>query len=176
MLLKGFIMLATIVTENQDQESSVYSYKGNLFSFAKIVSESQAKEFVEFAMEKFQNIGQLQDFIKHISTELGVVAQVQFTMPVFNKNNPTQIEERECLMLTFGENKTIIFVGNVYADSCNDFIYSTIDFSEKQYHAKTFIYVQTIKNEEYLEALEAGNMDKAKKFYNEIGTIAIAFL
>ena len=46
-------MLATIVTENQDQESSVYSYNGNLFSFAKIVSETQAKEFVEFAVENF---------------------------------------------------------------------------------------------------------------------------
>ena len=168
-------MCQTMVTEIQGQESAVYSYKGNLLSFAKIITNSQAKEFAEFITEEFQRIGQLEDFIKPISDELGIVKQECFTTPVFNKNNPTQIEERECLMLTFGENKTIIFVGNVYADSRNDFIYSTIDFSEKQYHAKTFIYVQTIKNEQYLEALEAGNMDKAKKFYNEIGTIAIAF-
>lgn len=169
-------MCATIVTEIQGQESAVYSYRGDLFSFAEIVSESQAKEFVEFAMEKFQSIGQLNDFIKHISAELGVVSQSEFTMPVYEENNPTEIENRDCLMLNFGENKTIIFVGNCYKDYCNDFIYSTIDFSEQQYHANTFVYIQTTKNKQYLEALEAGNMDKAKKFYNEIGTIAIAFL
>lgn len=41
---------------------------------ATIVTENQAKEFVEFAVEKFQRIGQLKDFIKHISDELGVVS------------------------------------------------------------------------------------------------------
>ena len=107
-------MCQTIVTEIQGQESAVYSYKGNLLSFAKIINESQAKEFAEFMTEEFQRIGQLEDFIKPISDELGVVSQSQFNMPVFNKNNPTQIEERECLMLKFGENKTIIFVGNIY--------------------------------------------------------------
>lgn len=110
------------------------------------------------------------------SDELGVVKQEQFTIPVFNKNNPTQIEEQECLMVNFSGNKTIIFVGNVYEDSRNNFIYSTIDFSEKQHHAKTFIYIQTTKNEQYLEALEAGNIDKAKDIYKAIGTIGIAFL
>lgn len=169
-------MCQTIVTEIQGQESAVYSYKGNLLSFAKIINESQAKEFAEFMTEEFQRIGQLEDFIKPISDELGVVSQSQFNMPVFNKNNPTQIEERECLMLKFGENKTIIFVGNIYADSCNNFIYSTIDFSKQQYHSHTFTYLQTTKNKQYLEALEALNMDKAKDIYKLIGTIGIAFL
>ena len=166
----------TIVTEIQGQESAVYSYKGNLLSFAKIINESQVKEFAEFMTEEFQKIGQLEYFIKPISDELGIVKQERFNTPVFNKNNPTQIEERECLMLKFGGNKTIIFVGNIYADSCNNFICSTIDFSEQQYHFHTFTYLQTTKNKQYLEALEAGNMDKAKDIYKLIGTIGIAFL
>lgn len=169
-------MCQTIVTEIQGQESAVYSYKGNLLSFAKIINESQAKEFAEFMTEEFQRIGQLEYFIKPISDELDIVKQERFNTPVFNKNNPTQIEERECLMLKFGENKTIIFVGNIYADSCNNFICNTIDFLEKQYHDQNFTYLQTTKNKQYLEALEAGNMDKAKEIYKEIGTIGIAFL
>lgn len=165
-------MLATIVTENQDQESSVYSYKGNLFSFAKIVSETQAKEFVEFAVEKFQRIEQLKDFIKHISDELGVVSQSQFTMPIYDENNPTEIENRDCLMLNFGTNKTIIFVGNCYKDSFINFIYSTIDFSEEQNYAKSFTYLQA-KNEQYLEYLEQfGKSAKTERIYNQMITIA----
>ena len=138
-------MCQTMVTEIQGQESAVYSYKGNLLLFAKIITENQAKEFAEFMTEEFQRIGQLEDFIKPISNELGVISQSQFTIPVFNKKNPTQIEQQECLMVNFGGNKTIIFVGNCYEDSRNNFIYSTIDFSKQQYHYHTFTYLQTTK-------------------------------
>lgn len=72
-----------------------------MLSFAKIINESQAKEFAEFMTEEFQRIGQLEYFIKPISDELGIVKQERFNTPVFNKNNPTQIEERECLMLNW---------------------------------------------------------------------------
>lgn len=144
--------------------------------FTKITTESQAKEFVESVENEFPTIGHLTDWLKRYSDDIGVVKQEQFTIPVFDKNNPTEMEERHCLMLNFGENKTIIFVGNEYENSCRNFIYSTIDFSAKQYHANTFIYVQTTKNKQYLEALESGNMNKAKETYKEIGTIAAAFL
>jgi hypothetical protein len=172
LLLKGFIMLATIVTEIQNQELAVYSYKGNLFSFAKIITENQAKEFVQFVAEEFKTIGKLKEFINPISDELGVISQAEFTMPVYDKNNPTQLQERNCLMLNFGENKTIIFVGNYYEDSFANFIYGTIDFSEKQYYAATFTYLKT-KNEQYLEYLEQfGKSDKTEKIYKQMITIA----
>ena len=106
---------------------------------------------------------------------MGVISQAEFTLICLG-NDKNQRKKRHFLLLDLGEKKTIIFVGNCYKDYCNDFIYSTIDFSEQQYHANTFVYVQTTKNKQYLEALEAGNMDKAKEIYKEIGTIALAFL
>ena len=48
-------MCQTMVTEIQGQESAVYSYKGNLLLFAKIITENQAKEFAEFMTEELDN-------------------------------------------------------------------------------------------------------------------------
>ncbi len=123
-----------------------------MFMFTKIITENQAKEFVQFATKKFKMVEHLRDWILPVSDELGVVPKTEFTIICLG-NDKAQIKQRRFLMLELGENKTIIFVGNVYQNWHNNTILGTVDFSEEQNHVKTFIDLQ-VKNEQYFEQLK----------------------
>lgn len=79
------------------------------------------------------------------------------------------MKQRDFLMLSFGANQTIIFVGNVYENWRDNCIYGTVDFSEEQNYAKTFFDLRA-KNEQYIEHLK-----QTETMYNEIHTIAQCF-
>ena len=136
--------------------------------FTKITTETQAQEFVEFAAKKFQSIEKLKDWLNIISDELGVISQDQFIMSCHG-NDQYKRKQRNFLMLNFGENKNIIFVGNVYENWRDNSVFGTVDFSEKQDYAKTFFYLLA-KNEQYME-----HWKQTEKMYNEIHSIAQVF-
>ena len=133
--------------------------------FTKITTETQAQEFIEFATKKFQSIEKLKDWLNPISDELGVNSQAQFTI-FCHGNDKNQRKQRCFLLLDLGEKKTIIFVGNVYENWRDNAIFGTVDFSEKQNHAKTFFDLRA-KNEQYMEHLK-----QTETIYNEIHIIA----
>lgn len=132
--------------------------------FTKIVTETQAEELVEFATQKFNLFDLLTNWLNPIYDELGVVAQAQFTIHCSN-NDSYQRTQRHFLMLNFGTNKTIIFVGNVYKNWRENYISGKVDFSGEQTYAKQFFDLQS-KNEQYIEHLK-----QAEETYNELQTL-----
>ena len=136
-----------------------------MFMLDKIVTEAQAEEFVGFVTKKFKSVENLKDWLNPISDELGIIAQAKFTM-FFHENDTIQRKQRDFLMLNFGENKNIIFVGSVYENWRDNSVFGTVDFSEEQNYAKTFFDLQS-KNEQYMEHLK-----QTEKMYNEIHSIA----
>ena len=139
-----------------------------MFMLDKIVTASQAEEFVGFVTKKFQSVETLKDWLNPIFDELGVISQAKFTMS-FHGNDQLKRKQRNFLMLNFGENKNIIFVGSVYENWRDNSVFGTVDFSEEQNYAKTFFDLQS-KNEQYMEHLK-----QTEKMYNEIHAIAQCF-
>lgn len=131
--------------------------------FAKIVTENQAEELVEFVTKNFQSVETLKDWLNPISDELGVVRQGQYTMPC-PKNNKYQRRQRNFLRLNFGENKNIIFVGYVYENWRNNIIFGIVNFSGEQDDVKTLIDL-------WPKMIVHENCRKTETMYNEIHTI-----
>ena len=46
----------------------------------KIITETQAQEFVEFATKEFKSVETLRDWLKPITDTLGVISQAEFTV------------------------------------------------------------------------------------------------
>lgn len=109
-----------------------------MLMFSKIVTENQAEELVEFVTKKFQSVDTLKDWLNPISDELGIIRQVQYTI-YCPKNDKNKRKQRNFLRLNFGENKNIIFVGDVYENWHDNAIFGIVDFSEEQNHVKTLI-------------------------------------
>lgn len=109
-----------------------------MLMFSKIVTENQAEELVEFVTKKFQSVDTLKDWLNPISDELGIIRQVQYTIHC-PKNDKNKRKQRNFLRLNFGENKNIIFVGDVYENWHDNAIFGIVDFSEEQNHVKTLI-------------------------------------
>jgi hypothetical protein len=109
-----------------------------MFMLDKIVTADQAEELIEFVTKKFQSVETLKDWLNPISDELGIVRQVQYIIPC-PKNEKNNRKQRNFLRLNFGENKNIIFVGDIYENWHDDAILGIVDFSEEQNHVKTLI-------------------------------------
>ena len=134
----------------------------------KIITETQAQEFVEFATKEFKSVETLRDWLPPITDKLGVISQAEFTLICLG-NDKNQRKKRHFLLLDLGEKKTIIFVGNVYENWRDNCIYGTVDFSEEQNYAKTFFDLRA-KNEQYIEHLK-----QTETMYNEIHAISQCF-
>ena len=107
-----------------------------MLMFAKIFTETQAEELVEFVTKKFQSVETLKDRLNPISDELGIIRQEQYTIP-YPKNDKNK--RKQFLRLNFSENKNIIFVGDVYENWHDNAIFGIVDFSEEQNHVKTLV-------------------------------------
>lgn len=108
--------------------------------FTKITTEEQAKEFAYFASDKFKSINNLKDWLNPIAGDLGVVEQVEFSIPIpFQAHYEKDMKQRDFLMLSFGVNKTIVFVGKVYENWRNNFMSVIVDFSDKDNYSKKII-------------------------------------
>lgn len=49
------------------------------------------------------------------------------------------MQQRDFLMLSFGANQTVVFVGNVYENWRNNFMSVIVDFSDKDNYSKKII-------------------------------------
>lgn len=108
--------------------------------FTKITTEEQAKEFAHFASDKFKSINNLKDWLNPIADDLGIVEQVEFSIPMpFRGHYEKDMKQRDFLMLTFGENQTVVFVGKVYENWRNNFMSVIVDFSDKDNYSKKII-------------------------------------
>lgn len=106
--------------------------------FTKITTYEQAKEFADFANNKFNSINNLKDWLNPITGDLGVVEQVEFSIH-FPPSYKKDMKQRDFLMLSFGINQTVVFVGNVYENWRENYIYVIIDFSDKDNYSKKII-------------------------------------
>ena len=113
--------------------------------FTKITTYEQAKDFAYFARDRFKSINNLKDWLNPIASDLGIVEQVEFSVP-FQLDYKKDMKQRDFLMLNFGANQTVVFVGNVYENWLNNFIYVIIDFSDEDNYSKTIIDLKN-KNE-----------------------------
>ena len=106
--------------------------------FTKITTEEQAKEFAYFASDKFKSINNLKDWLNPITGDLNVVEQLEFSILLPFR---AYYERKQCdfLMLSFGANKTVVFVGNVYENWRNNFMSIIVDFSDKDNYSKKII-------------------------------------
>ena len=108
--------------------------------FTQITTEEQAKEFAHFASDKFKSINNLKDWLNPIAGNLGIVEQVEFSIPMpFRGHYEKDMKQRDFLMLTFGENQTVVFVGKVYENWRNNFMSVIVDFSDKDNYSKKII-------------------------------------
>lgn len=114
--------------------------------FTKITTHEQAKEFADFANNKFKSIHNLKDWLNPIAGDLGVVEQVEFSVP-FQPYYEKDMKQRDFLMLSFGANQTVVFVGNVYENWRNNFMYVIVEFSDKDNYSKKIIDLKN-KNDE----------------------------
>lgn len=106
--------------------------------FTKITTEEQARGLAQFVTEKFNSIDNLQDWLNPISDDLGITEQVEFSVP-FQPFYDNQSKQRDFLMLSFGINKTVVFIGNVYENWRDNFISVIVDFSDEENYSKTII-------------------------------------
>lgn len=106
--------------------------------FTKITTEEQAKDFAYFACDRFKSINNLKDWLNPITGDLGVVEQVEFSIP-FQPHYEKDMKQRDFLMLSFGANQTVVFVGNVYENWRNNFMSVIVDFSDEENYSKKII-------------------------------------